>query len=131
MNNVTRTTFNGIKELASHGLSNNQIAKLDNFSTATISRVKAQDTWDDYIVWKKETREKLAAAKEAKEQRAVDSLFPNLQESLDQLTIRPKVTSLEPLNVIDGTNIRIAIALERIVDVLEKRLEHSKKSWRL
>lgn len=54
MSKLRVTDFKTIKQLESLGLSNTQIFNITGFSTATISRVRKQGTWSDYLRYKKE-----------------------------------------------------------------------------
>lgn len=54
MSKLKVTDFKTIKQLETLGLSNTQIFNITGFSTATVSRVRKQETWQDYLRYKKD-----------------------------------------------------------------------------
>jgi IS30 family transposase len=119
MKNVTKDTFESIKQLQELNLSNRRIAKITNFSLATVDRVKRQETWADYIKYKQEYnvyRQHQNAMKKATSEKTY--------------TWQPQVLTNTEIDLPTDKKVdRVADALERIATALEKANE--KKGWRL
>lgn len=54
MSKLKVSDFKTIKQLETLGLSNTQIFNITGFSTATVGRVRKQETWQDYLRYKKD-----------------------------------------------------------------------------
>jgi IS30 family transposase len=115
--NLTKDTFESIKQLQEHGLSNRQMAKITNFSLATIDRAKKQETWADYVKYKKDYNVKRRGQIAQKQTKA----YTWIQSVVDE--------KKEPAKAVisDYHLSRIANALERLADAWEK--QPSKKGW--
>ena len=112
MSKLKSNDFKAIKQLLGLGLSSGQIKNITGFSPATISRVKAQDTWADYQSFLKGYAAKL------KPQIVTEDTF----------AWQPRVLAATEIDLPTDKKVdRVASALERIADALEKASE--KKGW--
>ena len=117
MSKLKSKDFKAIKQLVELKLSNGQVKNITGFSEATISRVKAQETWSDYQKYLKEynvKRQHQIAIKRA----TSDKTY----------TWQPRVSADTEVDLPTDKKVdRVANALERIANALEKANE--KKGW--
>ncbi len=113
MSKVKSKDFKSIKQLADLNLTNKQIFNITGFSVATVSRVRKQDTWADYVKFKKEynTNRKHQIAMKNAGEKTYEWQTTDLRA--DNNTLEDTIADLTDMQ-------RLVMAVNRIADTLEK-----------
>lgn len=134
---VSKQDFAKVKHLSELGLTVDQTAKIAKLSPATISRIRGQRTWADYLTYKKEYRN--MRAKQIVDNQA-DLIFgkpvfgdqvPSIEDVRKMVSNSEKAMSKAGIynnaTFTEKHLDRIATSLESIVKALDK--EPAKKRW--